>query len=331
MRATQRITIFCAAYLIVIWIVAILPVVSVMLEYGPISLCDGTSLGWFIATLYGSFFIYPITIGGFAMAAVYFPLVAVLSVRRSEMTTYVFLGFYVLTTVVICALEFSAEPGALFQVPASIISARPTFLNGLAKACSGLTFPDYQREMRGLIGAETSVTGWLYFPGFVAQALMHNTLFVVFVASVYLPKRTIVQRAPYLNNSIFFVLGYALFLGSIWCLFRLSYRHDMFNLLHVENPFFGDWAVIVLYFAVLAVFVVYFQFGLEQLAKTISTVFQFLVFIGGVAYIQFDQADRFFGTKATVLNVMVLFLLFVFLSALTLAFLLRTAEQPKLR
>jgi hypothetical protein len=201
------------------------------------------------------------------------------------------------------------------------------FLTGLASACSGSAFPGYRTELPALIAAGTSVTGWLYYPGFIAQALMHNALFVVFVASVYFPKRVIAQRAPYLNDAIFFVLGYALFLGSIWCMFRLSYRHDMFNLLRVDNPFFGDWAAIFLYFAVLAVFVTYFQFGLEQLAKTISTIFQFLVFVGGVAYIQFDQADRFFGTKASVLNVIVLFLLFVFLSTLSLAFLLRAAGR----
>ena len=110
-------------------------------------------------------------------------------------------------------------------------------------------------------------------------------------------------------------------------MFRLTYRHDMFNLLGVDNPFLGDWAVIFLYFVVLAVFVLYFGLGLEQFAKTISTIFQFFVFVLGVGYIQFNQADRFFGTKATVMNVFVLFLLFVFLSALTLAFLLRAAER----
>ena len=326
MRA-KRILRNCAFYLGAIWIIAVLPLASVLFEYGHVPLCPGTSLGWFIATLYGSFFIYPVAIGGLAMAALLLPLTAAFFIPKTNRPIYVLLGLYVVTTIIVSALEFYAEPGALFQIRPDAITANPQFLAGLKLACSGDPFPGYQTHLPALIAAGSSITGWFYYPGFIAQALMQNALFWAFVAFVYFRKDEIVQRAPYLRNAVSYLLGYALFLGSIWCMFRLTYRHDMSHLLGVDNPFLGDWAVIFLYFVVLAVFVLYFGLGLEQFAKTISTIFQFAVFILGVGYIQFDQADRFFGAKASGLNIFVLFLLCAFLSALTLAFLLRPAER----
>jgi hypothetical protein len=148
----------------------------------------------------------------------------------------------------------------------------------------------------------------------------------VFVAFIYFPKKEIQKKSPYLGHVIFFVLGYAIFLGSIWCLFRISYRNDMASLLGQNNSFIGDVAIIVLYGVVLAVFVAYFEFDLEKLAKTISQISQFLVFVGGVALVSKEQVHSVFGARASLMNIVVLFLLFVFLSALTLAFLLRSQK-----
>lgn len=331
MAAKQRLLVYCATYLAVIWIVGTIPLASVLLEYGGIPLCPGTSLGWFAATLYSAFFIYPAAIGGLCMVALLLPFVTALLLTRAHHTTYIFFAFYILTTIIIAGLEFHASPNALFQIPTSTIAVNQHFLGGLVDACDGHTFAMYQQQLPALITTGSSYTGWLYYPGFVAQALMQNALFVVFVAFLYYPKVEIVRRAPYLPDTIFFVLGYAVFLGSIWCLFRLTYRHDVLRLLNVNNPFIGDYAIIALYVIVLAVFVAYFQFNLEQLAKTISQIGQFLVFVGGVAFVQFDQADRFFGTQASITNIFVLFLLFVFISALTLAFLLRSSKRSRMR
>jgi hypothetical protein len=327
MSAKQRLLVYCASYLVAIWVIASIPLASVLHEFGNIALCPDTSLGWFIATLYGSFFIYPIAIGGLSMAALVLPLATAISLTRSSNAIYVFGAFYVVTTAIIAGLEFYASPNALFQIPPGSITASPAFFEGLRIACGGQKFAAYGQQLPALIASGRSLTGWLYYVGFVAQVLMQNALFVVFVAFIYYPKREIVRRAPYLQNTIFFVLGYAVFLGSIWCLFRLSYRNDMGNLLAQNNPFGGDYAIIVLYAIVLAVFVVYFEFNLEQLAKTIAQISQLLVFIGGVALANRDQAGTFFGTRASVMNVVALFLLFVFISALTLAFLLRSPRR----
>jgi hypothetical protein len=114
MRAKHRLLTFCAVYLAVIWIIALTPLASVLLEYGRIPLCAGTSLGWFIATLYGSFHIYPAAVGGVAMAALLAPLAAAFSTPKSNHPISVLLGFYVGMTIIIPAPEFYAEPGALF-------------------------------------------------------------------------------------------------------------------------------------------------------------------------------------------------------------------------
>src|SRR5262249_9063514 len=159
----------------------------------------------------------------------------------------VFSGFYFITTAIVSFLEFYSSPNALFQIPPDSITAAPGFLEGLRMACNRHEFTGYQEQLPALIASGRSYTGYVYYFGFVAQALMQNALFIVFVAFIYYPKKEIVKRATYLPKSIFFVLGYAVFLGSIWCLFRLSYRNDMLNLLGQKNPFVGDYGIIALY------------------------------------------------------------------------------------
>ncbi|HLH91171.1 MAG TPA: hypothetical protein VKX28_22185 [Xanthobacteraceae bacterium] len=327
--AQRRFVLWCAGYLAAIWIIAVLPFAAVLLEFGGIPLCPGTSLGWFIATLYGSFFIYPIAIGGLSMAALVLPLATALSLPRTNRPIYLFVAFYVVTTLVICALEFMASPDGLFQVTPQAILGSPAFLGGLRKACMAQQFADYPRLFPSLVGHARTYTGALYYPGFLAQALMQNALFTVFLSFLFHPKAAIEKKAPYLSGAIFYILGYAIFLGSIWCLFRLSYRNDMAHWLNNDNPFVGDYAIVALYLLVLAVFVLYFQFDLEKFAKTISQIAQFLVFVGGVAVVKFDKGDNFFGVRASVWNIFALFLLFIFVSALTLAFLLRPPQKKK--
>lgn len=157
---------------------------------------------------------------------------------------------------------------------------------------------------------------------------MQNALFVVFLGFLYFRRATVVRAAPsYLGERIFFVLGYAVFLGSIWGLFRLSYRRDMLELLAINNPFVSDYLVVALYALALAVFVAYFEFNLEQVAKTISQIGQLLVFVGGAAFVDFGQTDRLFGSRASIVNIFALFMLFLFISALTAAFVLRRSQR----
>ena len=110
------------------------------------------------------------------MAALLLPLTAEFCTPKTNRPIYVLLGLYVVTTIIVCALEFYAEPGALFQVRADVISSSPQYLAGLKLACSGSPFPAYQTQLPALIAAGSSITGWSYYPGFIAQALMQNAL-----------------------------------------------------------------------------------------------------------------------------------------------------------
>jgi hypothetical protein len=116
----------------------------------------------------------------------------------------------------------------------------------------------------------------------------------------------------------------ALFLGSIWCLFRLAYRNDMFKLFAEKNAFGGDYGIIVIYIIVLAVYVLYFDLNLEQVAKTVTQIGQLATVAGGAALVHWDGAGTFFGTRASVTNIIVLVLVFFFMSAVTLAFFLKS-------
>lgn len=201
-------------------------------------------------------------------------------------------------------------------------------IKGAACADPPQTFRDYVGQLPPLLTAGHSWTGVIYYPGFVALALLQDTLFVVFVSFIYF-RQTIAQRGPYLRSAIFFILGYAIFLGSIWCLFRLSYRNDMPRLFAVNNPLAGDYAIIGIYLLSLAVWVLYFEFNLEKLAKTFSQIGQLVTILGGAAFVKFDSAGTFFGTRASFMNILVLTLLFAFVSALVIAFLLRDPRSRR--
>jgi len=182
----------CAIYLTTIWVIAVLPLISALLEYDG-ELCHGTSLGWFIATLYGSFFIYPITIGGMAMAALLLPFATVVSLVRAKKSRAAFITFYIVTTLLIAALEFHS-PTALFQIPHEVITSNESFFKGLANACENNPFLEYKAQFDTLNASRFSYTGWLYYPGFIAQTLMQNLLFIVLVAFLLYPKPPRISR-----------------------------------------------------------------------------------------------------------------------------------------
>jgi hypothetical protein len=232
------------------------------------------------------------------------------------------LGFYAATTTAIAIFEFAGSPYAVFEVDPQILQGH-SFIAGLEKACGGGKFPEYQAQLKELVAAGSSYTRWAYYVGFVAQTLMQNAVFVVFLAFIYFDKAKLIRSAPYLKDAIFYILGYAVFLGSIWCLFRLTHRNEMTVMFGHASRFAGDYAIVALYGVVLMVFIAYFEFGLEKLAKTLAHLGQFLTFALGVVVVNQNQASIFFGRQASIFNIFVLFLLFVFISAITLAFFLK--------
>ena len=335
----DKVIIACAAYLGLIWIIACLPLLFVLLDYRGIVLCADprqwpsatpTSLGWFLATLYGGIFIYPLAIGSFAMIALVLPLATLVTLVRGKRASLVLLAFYLFTTTAICFLEFYASPRALFDAAPEVISVRGAFLTDLNNAICPTTpvaFKNYHSQLSAMISAGQSRTGMVYYAGIVALSLMLNALFVVFLGFIYFNRAEIKRKAPYLKDVVFYILGYAMFLGSIWCLFRLSYRNDMVALFNYSNPFFGDLAIMGTFTAALGVWVLYFQFQLDALAKTFAQIGQLVVLVGGAAAVHFDRAGVFFGTRASVMNIIALALFFLFLTALVSAFLLRELRR----
>jgi hypothetical protein len=116
--ADRRLLVSCATYLAAIWVFASAPFVSVLREYGSIHLCSGISLEWFIATLYKSFFIYPVVLGGLSMGALLLPLATSISLTKSSKAIYLLTGFYAVTTAIISFLEFRVSPGIAVQASA---------------------------------------------------------------------------------------------------------------------------------------------------------------------------------------------------------------------
>lgn len=165
------------------------------------------------------------------------------------------------------------------------------FFAGLAGACQGTPFTSYKANWPGITLATQSYTGLLTMLGLQLRLSCKTRFSSYFLVSCTSQQTEIVRSAPFLRERIFFVLGYAIFLGSIWCLFRLSYRRDMLDLFAFSNPFVGDYLIVALYAIALAIFVAYFEFNLEQMAKTISQIGQLLVFVGGAAFVQFKQAN----------------------------------------
>jgi hypothetical protein len=324
----NKVVFSCAACLAAVWLVACLPFVVVLVEFSRVSLCPDGRLGWFIATLYGSFFVFPVFIGGLLAVALVLPLATTVTLARGKRSGTVLLGFFIVTSALICALDFAFSPGALFEVRPDVIAAHPAFLAGLrAAACQDQTFRDYSSQIAPLLALGRSWTGLVYYPGFAALTLLQNTLFVVLAAFIFFKRDVIELRAPYLKGAVFYILGYAMFLGSIWCLFRLSYRNDMPRLFALNNPLAGDYAIIGIFLLSLAVWVLYFEFNLEKLAKTVTQISQLVAVVGGAALVKFDTGGAFFGTRASVMNILVLTLGFVFVSALVAAFLLREQRR----
>src|SRR5258707_9506167 len=101
----------------------------------------------------------------------------------------------------------------------------------------------------------------------------------------------------------------------------------MSNLLRQNNPFVGDYAIIALYTIVLEVFVVYFEFNLERLAKSIAQNWSISCIRRRRGAGQPRSSRGFLRHARLGHEHRGAFLLFVFISALTLAFLLRSSKS----
>src|SRR5262249_26209087 len=160
----------------------------------------------------------------------------------------------------ISLMEFYASPGAIFEIDPQVLlknSEGQAFVAYLQPICEPNTpffhgkFNEYQDKIRHLVTLGSSLSGAMYFVGVTGQALSFIILFAVFSLFIFFGKASVLKATPYLQNSIFFLLGCAIFYGSIWCLFRLTYRVDGNALFGQHNTFYADYAIVFLYGAAL--------------------------------------------------------------------------------
>jgi hypothetical protein len=89
------------------------------------------------------------------------------------------------------------------------------------------------------------------------------------------------------------------------------------------NPFYADVAIVVLYFIIWTIYILYFPLGLTSAASKVAPIAQFLLFAGGIASFQVGDTRFFFGSRATVMNIVILILLSLFISIISLVFILK--------
>ena len=341
MTLRKKVFVGSAVYLLLLWVLSSLPLAALVYDFGGIPLCKSnqSNLGWYLATYYGSLFIYPCVVGIFVLIALYLPLTTALMVGLKRERVLMLSGiFIIVTAALISFMEFYASPRAIFEIDPQVLRSNPegqAFLAYLDPICDPNTkalagkFDEYQQKIEQLVALGSSFSGAMYHVGVIAQALSFITLFTVFGLFIFFRKATLLRATTYFQSSIFFLLGCAIFYGSIWCLFRLTYRVDGNTLFGQHNTFYADYAIVFLYGIALLVFVLYFELELEKIAKKVSQVAQLLAFIFGIAIIQKGDASYIFGSRASLMNVLALFLLLVFLSVISLAFVIRT--RPVLR
>jgi hypothetical protein len=137
----------------------------------------------------------------------------------------------------------------------------------------------------------------------------------VFGLIIYFRKLFIVQfldnaRLEWEKDNFFLLFGLALVIGSIWCVYRISYRTDNAAAFGPENnDLTADYTVFWLYFAIITIYITFAGFDLEKLAKTGSQIAS----AAGIVGLSFTGVSgRFFGLDARFQNVLaVIVVLFV--------------------
>src|SRR5262245_9225478 len=259
-----------AAILFGLCAISLLPLLVLFLEFHG-EFCNQPY--WFyIAKFYGSYFLFPIF--GVLSAAFLVPPFATLWLILKEdankliqrRVLYVWVGIVIAAS----ALEFTGSSHAIFEVsPRALDTAEgQKFYNNLKTICTP-TFAykgkydgspvSYQSELVKALSVPggRSYSGYVYFVAVPAQAALLVALLCGFGLIAYFKKPYITEflAREHLNwekNNVFLLFGLALSIGSIWCLYRISYRLDNVELFgSSNNPLFADYVVLYLYLFIL--------------------------------------------------------------------------------
>lgn len=306
--------------------ISLLPLVVLYFEFSGVSFCQGPYWA-FIAKFYGSYFLFPI-FGVLAAAFALRPSAVVwLVLSQPEMNRilHITLAGVVVLVAVASVLEFTGSPNALFEVAPSALQrgAGKTFYDRFQTACSAQFAykgnydgkPDgqgkdssFQVQLGNAKAAGHSYSYYLYYLAIPFQVSLHGLLLACFFILSYLRKPYIDtflsdRKLDFDRNNIFVMFGVALIVGSIWCLYRTSYRIDNESLFGPgNNPLYADQVVIYLYFAVITAYVLWAGFDLEKIAKTVTQVAAAAAVMGLSLKASGVITDHLFGLTASVQN-----------------------------
>jgi hypothetical protein len=177
---------FAAIFLISTWIASVLPLPILIYEFGNISFCEGTTtVGHYLATYYGSMYVYPISIGVFFMLALYVPFSA--TVERITRAHILWIGGLILALTVggLCLVEFIGSPSAIFEISPEVLRAPQgqSFLAKYGDFCKAPlaqkhNFVAEQRDIDGLISLGKSYSAYVYYVGVAGGVTAQLTLFL---------------------------------------------------------------------------------------------------------------------------------------------------------
>jgi hypothetical protein len=333
-------------YLLVLWVVASIPLASILWEFRDLPMCSGaaaTTVGWEQARYYGSFFVYPPFIGPFLVMALACPLATALNKLRASIAgrrtrdkwfAYACIAILAFGIVVLSIMEFTGSPDAIFQIrPEDLASADGrVFLDRLKPFCEAADeslkngFDAYQGQIARFLEHGTSRTSMWYHIGFVASAALHLTLFVTLAVFLFIGRENIPKWAICAPKSEQFLLGAAIFFGAVWCFFRLTYRVETYRIFASIPGFLGDLGIVGLYIFAFALFAMFIWLDLDRLAARTSVIINFTVWLIGCISISIPAlgvVTDIFGSHTSVLNLVVLQLLILFLGFLSVAPMLR--------
>jgi hypothetical protein len=329
----RRILTFSAVLLFSLWIASTIPLLAVLIEF-PTPACDSTRVGWFFARYWGSLFIYPAFLSGFALLAIYIPLTTVTRyVLNNRAQLFTCLGFLLCMTTLICFVEFSDSPLAPFEVPSSRLSTSPLWQD-IMHMCNHdlrINFTDYQKNISDLVRDERSFTGKTYYFGVVVQSISQIMIFICLAIFVRAGDSGIYKAAIVLPKANLFILGCAIFFGSIWCLFRMAYRADENSIFAFDggrllSGYSGDYIIVLIYTILFATYLMLSGSQLKAIEGRLSQLGTLVVYVCGIGAIKIADptfVTSFIGSRSTVGNVLFLVVGCALVSFLSMMFAMR--------
>jgi hypothetical protein len=320
--------------------ISLLPLLTIYWEFRGIPFCNEAYWAY-IAKFYGSYFLFPI-FGILVAAFLIIPcavFAAILRDKRHRSVLAYVVGFWVGLIAIASAIEFTGSPNALFDAsPKSIASDDgKVFFDHFKTICSDQFayknhYDLYQTELHKAATAGPSLSGYVYYLAVPAQIALLAAVLSVFFLIIYF-RKTFIEgylsqaRLRWEANNFFLLYGMALIVGSIWCLYRISYRVDNNSYFGANNNLLADYLVFGLYFLIVAIYIVFAGFDMEKLAKTGSQLSSALAVIGLSLTAPSGIIVYFFGLKASLQNFFAILVALLILVAVGLIF---NAPPPKL-